>query len=797
MPVLRRPRRAAPGMTAVAACLAAMLSGLSGPPGLSARVGASAAPDPARTGAAAGNRFCQGLGKDYGASAAAWAFCKGAQPQGPSGQFAHAPAAGQPVPGAPGNADAASPAEDVTPGGLHAYGQADTSIAASGPYVVEAWNDATGHLSACPSPKAQITGLGFSSNGGKAFTDLQGLPDANCAKGIYQGDPSVVAYRAGGHTYFYISSMFDPRNLFGPKSFVALAACQVTGPGGRASLRCGQPVIAAASTQCFTFPGFSPSCSFLDKPYLTIDPAHRRLYAAYTEFRRFDAPVGAITDQGAIEVSACDLGTPAGHPGPAGGTPAAPACEHGTPLHEVGKHKLAGEPYLTIQQPDDRRHCEYEGAYPAADTATGGLYVGYEYNWGSSFNPQNQCSNMPIQNVIAKVSRHCLALRAVSPCAGPAARSPVPITSISAAFPPGYIPFNPVNLAFHPNDFPRLAVSDKAGTVSMVWNDARFHPYGDILLQSFTLGSLHPVQHTPVVLDTPHHGGLAFMPAVRTATAGGLLDVTWYSRGSVTTTDTTVKAAIGVNPRAISAPRSNVTITSVASNWDHQTYDFIPNFGEYTDNTLNATTTKPYVGDILYVAWTDGRTGVPQPFEAHLPARFTGAVQRVPATGLVDLAPELWRIDDLLVRVAQPSHQGKKACPVECVDGAFAVPAAQLGQPGLGEVKAVHLDEPGAVTDLADDSPRECGLPAPGGPVVPSRLRPRVAASRCTRIQRSPNEATLMTSADMHLPFIGCARRPGDGGQARCSGQQFLNRGLQVGQRLAIEPGAIGDPCYA
>ncbi len=31
----------------------------------------------------------------------------------------------------------------------------------------------------------------------------------------------------------------------------------------------------------------------------------------------------------------------------------------------------------------------------------------------------------------------------------------------------------------------------------------------------------------------------------------------------------------------------------------------------------------------------------------------------------------------------------------------------------------------------------------------------------------------------------------------RRSGQQCLNRGLQVSQRLAIEPGAIGDPCHA
>jgi hypothetical protein len=577
----------------------------------------------ARTGGASRSPFCQELGTRYPASSAAWALCKGPQPHGPSRPDVRAAVAGKPVPGAPGNVDAASFAEDVSAAGARGYGQADTSIAASGRYAVEAWNDATGFFAACPSPKAEFTGFGFSSDGGKTFTDLQGLPDAKCSKEPYIGDPSVVAYRVGGKTYFYISSMFG--SFFGGESFVALAACQVTGSGTQASLHCGQPVIAGMSTQCRVFSighQIHRFCSFLDKPYLTIDPAHGRLYVSFTEFRIFDADVnaGAATDGGAIEVSVCDLGTPTGRVGPAGGTPAAPVCEHGTGLHKVGKNKLAGKPYLTVQQPDDRYHCEYEGAYPAADTASGNLYVGYEYNWNAGLltgNAVPTCVNRPVRNMIAKVPPHCLAPRGVSPCSGPAARASVPITSISAAFVPGY---NPYGIGGLVNDFPRVAVSDGAGTVSMVWNDTRFHPYGDILLQSFTLGSLHPVQHTPVVLDTPHHGGLTFMPAVRTATAGGLLDVTWYSRASVTTSDTTVMAALGVRPRATTTPAANPAVTNVASDWDHQTYDLLPDFGDYTDNALNVTGSRPYVGDTLYVAWTDGRTGVPQPFAARLPA---------------------------------------------------------------------------------------------------------------------------------------------------------------------------------
>jgi hypothetical protein len=622
--MLRTPRvRALRTAAAAVVCLAGGLLGVLVPAPVWAVPGSAGAarldplmagPGLPRAGDAVANPFCTRLGKRYQASSAAYTFCRGAQPHGPAA--AHAPALGEAVPGSAGNVDAASFAEDVSPGGLRSYGQSETSIAASGSYVVEAWNDATGVFSACPSPKAQDTGLGFSRDGGKTFTDLMGLPDANCVEDlrhlsrgdIYQGDPSVVAYRAGGKTYFYISSLYD--NFFREgRSFVALAACQVTGSGSRATLRCGQPVITGASSQCQTS-GTRRFCSFLDKDYLTIDPAHGRLYTAFSEF--------GLTYTDKVEVSVCDLGTPKGQAGPAGGTPAAPVCEHGTGLHKTGKNVLTGKPYLTLQGPD-RHGCEYEGAYPAADTASGNLYVGYEYNWATNLNlafgGPPACGNKPTRNIVTKVSRRCLALHAVSPCTGAAARASVPITSIDAAPLPGFFPSS---LA---NDFPRLAVSDKARTVTMVWNDSRFHPYGDVLLQSFGLASLRPAQARPVVLDTPHHGGLTFMPAVRTATADGLLDITWYSRDSVTTSDTTVRAALGVRPRTAHTPSSNIPVTTVASDWDHQSFDIVPNFGDYTDNTLNATSRKPYVGSTFYIAWTDGRTGVPQPFEAHLPAR--------------------------------------------------------------------------------------------------------------------------------------------------------------------------------
>ena len=69
-----------------------------------------------------------------------------------------------------------------------------------------------------------------------------------------------------------------------------------------------------------------------------------------------------------------------GGPGPAGGTPAAPVCEHGTRPARVSGSFFRGKPYFTVAKPDPHG-CENEGAYPAVDPATGALYTAYEYNW--------------------------------------------------------------------------------------------------------------------------------------------------------------------------------------------------------------------------------------------------------------------------------------------------------------------------------------------------------------------------------------------------------------------------------
>lgn len=534
------------------------------------------------------SHFCANLNKLYWGSSGAQMYCFGSQPNG----SAHATGTSS---SASANVNAASPAEDRNPAGVQMYGQSETSVAGIGSYVVEAWNDATAFASPCPSPgfKEELTGYGFSNNGGASFKDEGGLPNNNCGGDFYEGDPTVEAWKAGGTTYFYIGSLYDPPSSApDQRSKLAIDACAVHGSGSSATISCSQPIVVASSSQCVTSNGFT-FCSFLDKEFLTIDPVHGRLYMSSTEF-----PISPGTIE---ELAVCDIGTPTGGTGPAGGTAAVPVCFNGA----SGSTTAPSAPYLVIAPPDTVNGCENEGSYPAVDVATGDLYVAFEHNDAALFG--GPCGGLPVQEVVNYVPASCLTLPAAS-CSGPVQIKAVSIVSMQAAFIPGYN-------RFPMNDFPRIAVSDAAGTVSIVWNDARFHPAGDILLQSFNLTSLTTVQKAPVRVNSST-GGWHMLPALRNTDASGKLNISFYGRSSANTSITNVYVALAVNPRTTSTP-ANTLVTTVATNWLNVSSDIVPNFGDYTDNFVIATTAAPFTGTKLYIAWSDGRIGVPQPFEAH------------------------------------------------------------------------------------------------------------------------------------------------------------------------------------
>jgi len=525
--------------------------------------------------------FCSQLGKSIQASSGAQMYCFGPQ----KNSAAHPLTLAAVNPKGLANVDAASNSEDRTGSGAYIGGQSETSIAASGNYVVEAWNDSTGFFNACGAPmyKEELTGYAFSRDGGKTFTDYGGLPNNSCSTGtLWEGDPSVGVYTNSGFTYFYISSLYACSPAVGCPNFglaVAVSACQVTGT----TLTCGQPTIVATS-DCNTTNACGGNFTALDKDFLTVDQAHKRLYITYTDF---DAAPSFATQ---IDLAACDLDNPL-----------APVCENGTNFTQ---------PYVDVQPGDSTNFCEYEGAYPAVDRGTGDVYVGFEYNWFTNiFGGFNCVTSVPTEVIVAKVPISCLPDPdggTVSACSPPFLENSNLIISTDATVVPGYN-------RFLMNDFPRIAVSETKGSVSLVWNDARNKPLGDILLQSYSLGNLIPFQSSPVQLNSDNGGGdMHTMPGLKNASSNGLLNVTWYDRrgSDAGTGKTDVFGATDVNPLTSKTP-SNRRFTNVFSDWLATSSVIVPNFGDYTDNFISDS-------GILYVSWSDGRTGVPQPEEAHI-----------------------------------------------------------------------------------------------------------------------------------------------------------------------------------
>src|SRR3984893_2537760 len=535
------------------------------------------------------NSFCAQLGHGMNASSGAHMYCDyqaSAHPIGPKGKVTAKPQApaehnNQDVQRSFGtNVDSANPHEDQTLATLQAYGQAETPIAAIGPYVVHAWNDSTGFFATCPSPmfKDQLTGYAFSSDGGRSFTDMGGLPN-DCTVATFFGDPSVETFQKGGTPYFYISSLYITNT---GESDIAMDACVVGGSGGNATLSCHGPIIIARG---------GPT-DFLDKDYFSIDPARGMLYNTYT---RFDVRGPAFPGfQGQIELAACGLSDPA-HP----------ACSPGA----------STTPYLVVQAP---QACENEGAYPAVSVRSGDVYVAWEYNWATDIPAglgDPSCLSTPHQERVAYVPAACLTPTPVSPCGTAPAQVSLTNVSIDVAFIPGYnrVP-QPGNAP--PADFPRIAVSDPGGTVRIAWKDDRRIPTADVLLESYNLVSLTPVQDAPVRLNADPGARWNILPALRNADSEGRISVTWYQQhepGALTD----VMGAVQFDPRTEDTPR-NVRVTTEATGWLNVSSDIIPNFGDYTDNYVIATASAPYVGQSLFVSWSDGRLGLPQPFAARL-----------------------------------------------------------------------------------------------------------------------------------------------------------------------------------
>ena len=65
-----------------------------------------------------------------------------------------------------------------------------------------------------------------------------------------------------------------------------------------------------------------------------------------------------------------------------------------------------------------------------------------------------------------------------------------------------------------------------------------------------------------------------------------------------------------------STPKFNTRVTNSSSNWQAVSSIIVPNFGDYTDNYVVPLPVGGASGGRFFVAWSDGRISVPQPFES-------------------------------------------------------------------------------------------------------------------------------------------------------------------------------------
>jgi hypothetical protein len=451
--------------------------------------------------------------------------------------------------------------------------QAESAIAAasSTKTVVAAWNDSTAFVvQPSTGPKASLTGLGVSTNGGRRFHDLIGLRN-NRPNQQWFGDPTVV--RIDSH-HFAIGSLYLPPNRIdcrrGHHTSQALAVEMLTvRPNGRTVL--GEPVVTASGGDyCTAFTRHpAPDLAFLDKDWLSYDAHSRQLVMSYS---RFYFGVHNQSGNGQIELVRAHV-------------PAHPQLLR------------AGDWSKPVVVWPEERQVVNTGAYVSV-APNGAAYVAWERNVDS-----NQFNGNPY--VYIHAARVPLG-RAHPSVGGPGNPRVVTkgqrnsggaggVKSMDLVVIPGYN-------RFIGQDFPRIAVDAPRHKVVVVWNDASAHPLGDIWMRALPMGlALNSRIHK---VNDDHSSALHFLPAV-SVRANGSVATSWYDR-RMARPDSARTQYFG---EVRSSPRSNgrdFRITTGATDWTNTSAIATPNFGDYTDSASSGART--------YYTWTDGRIGVPQPF---------------------------------------------------------------------------------------------------------------------------------------------------------------------------------------
>jgi hypothetical protein len=492
-------------------------------------------------------------------------------PQGEEGELGPQPLG----PSLGTNVDPNDPAQDF------GAGQSETAIAASGDRVLAAWNDASAFLLGLhpTSVRASGTGVGYSSDGARTFTDLIGLPNPNPNQ-QWRGDPTIAAI---DDRHFVVGSLYFPSNVVnckkGPaEATIALSVGTVSADG--TSISFGDPVVPL-------HPGdlcarrWKPSASSIDKEFVSYDPTSRTLAISYTRFFMS----GSHSGLGQIEVVRAAVPSDPASLSPADFSPKV-----------VVWQEEAWANWNDPVTPADQVMAVNQGAYPAV-APNGDVFVAWERNIDTNlYFGLDPYVYLHVARVPAGASAPDLGGR----------DDPVVFTKgqVNSSSDGGVKSMNTVVIAgFNRGlgqDFPRIAVDPVGQRVVLVWNDGSLHPLGDIWMRTATFDlTMGPIRR---VNDDDSYA-LHFMPAVSVGSDGSIR-TSWYDRRlwGGDSPDTDYFGEIRANALT-NAP--DFRISTGESDWTNTSTLIIPNFGDYTDNATSGTTT--------YFTWSDGRLGVPQP----------------------------------------------------------------------------------------------------------------------------------------------------------------------------------------
>jgi hypothetical protein len=487
------------------------------------------------------------------------------------------------------NVDAANVGEDT------ASGQSETAIAAQHgtggqSLVMAGWNDITGATYTDSTLlAASVTGVGLSGTGGRSFRDLVGLPNSNPDQ-QWSGDPTVASLGDGHH--FVVGSLYYPSlnacaDNLPAQGTVAVSIATVNTAGTAATFSPPVEVAQAGDVCLLSGTNPPPDIATLDKDFLSYDPASRTLAVSFTRF----FITGTHSGNGQVEVARAHM--------PASPT-ALTAASFGTPITVWPEEQPC--PAGTTSSEHTQCGAVNQGSYPAV--APGGdVYVAWERNidtnLGISGDPYvyEHAARIPAGSSAVAIGgpAHPVVVSAGQPHGSP---DHLGVKSLDGSVIAGYS-------RGIGQDFPRLAFDAAAHAVVFVWNDASSHPLGDIWLRSApaALTTLGPVQRVNDDADFSLH----FLPAV-SVRANGTICTSWYDRRLSGPTSAVTDYYGECRPSPTSAA-SDFRITTASTDWLGTSSLINPNFGDYTDNATNGTTT--------FFTWSDGRLGIPQPFVDH------------------------------------------------------------------------------------------------------------------------------------------------------------------------------------